>query len=460
LIENVNSQPIERNSNQTTVKSQGKENNISVSIMSGHEDLDDMVIESDEEVEDDDEDDDDSDDEDDDMDMVHALNQHQMVLGSSQPNPQGAQSSQAAAAIVGARNAINSNNGVNNNNNNNNNGGGGGATGAAGRPRTQRQNSGAEEDSAIEKRKAIQAIMRDPSLTQAQRALQIQNLMSGGRTCVATRPSALPAEPEQAVSCVHYERECNIIAPCCGGTFGCRVCHDELTKAGCGPMNRFLIRQVVCKHCNTVQNTSNACINCGITFGEYHCAKCNLWMSRSKRPFHCDECGFCRVGGRESFRHCKECCMCISVKVFSSHNCFKDKYKNNCPVCREDMFSSRQSPQDLPCGHAIHAHCFRKLASFDYRCPICKKTVVAPQSMAAAWDARANDIAAQPMPPDLQRSVTIMCNDCEVKSPNRSWHFLGVQCPACHSFNTVVDQMASAAPVVGVEGQQPTQPGT
>jgi len=45
----------------------------------------------------------------------------------------------------------------------------------------------------------------------------------------------------------------------------------------------------------------------------------------------------------------------------------KDKYRNNCPVCREDMFSSRQSPQDLPCGHAIHAHCFRNLAGFDYR---------------------------------------------------------------------------------------------
>ena len=59
-------------------------------------------------------------------------------------------------------------------------------------------------------------------------------------------------------------------------------------------------------------------------------------------------------------------------------------FRNNCPVCREDMFSSRQSPQDLPCGHAIHAHCFRKLAGFDYRCPICKKTVVSQQSMAAA----------------------------------------------------------------------------
>lgn len=138
--------------------------------------------------------------------------------------------------------------------------------------------------------------------------------------------------------------------------------------------------------------------------------------------------------------------MCISVAVFETHQCFKDKYKNNCPVCREDMFSSRQSPQDLPCGHAIHAHCFRKLAGFDYRCPICKKTVVSQQSMAAAWEARARDIAEHPMPSDLQRVVDIMCNDCETKSPNLQWHFLGIQCPQCSSFNTVVEQVLSSGP--------------
>jgi len=189
---------------------------------------------------------------------------------------------------------------------------------------------------------------------------------------------------------------------------------------------------------------SNQCINCKASFGEYHCSICNLWMSQSKKPFHCSKCGFCRVGGADAFRHCDECCMCISIGVYADHQCFKDKYKNNCPVCREDMFSSRQSPQDLPCGHAIHAHCFRKLAGFDYRCPICKKTVVSPQSMAAAWDARARDIAEHPMPADLQRVVDIMCNDCETKSHGLNWHFLGIQCPNCNSFNTVVEQVLSS----------------
>lgn len=300
-----------------------------------------------------------------------------------------------------------------------------------------------EEDGAIARRRAIQAIMRDNTISDQEKRMRIQSLMSGGRTEVAPPPAPVLPAPEGNSACVHYERNCNIVAPCCNIVYGCRICHDELSPSGHSPMNRFLVREVVCKLCGTRQAASNQCISCHSLFGEYHCNLCNLWMSLSKKPFHCTQCGFCRVGGVDAFRHCNECCMCISVSVFDTHQCFKDKYKNNCPVCREDMFSSRQSPQDLPCGHAIHAHCFRKLAGFDYRCPICKKTVVSQQSMAAAWEARARDIAEHPMPGDLQRIVDIMCNDCEMKSHRRNWHFLGIQCPNCNSFNTVVEQVLS-----------------
>mmetsp|Transcript_16028 Transcript_16028/g.33520 ORF Transcript_16028/g.33520 Transcript_16028/m.33520 type:complete len:449 (+) Transcript_16028:38-1384(+) len=333
----------------------------------------------------------------------------------------------------------------------------------------------AAADSASEKRKTIQAIMRDASLTDLERRLRIQRLMDGssqfaaggksgatsGRAAslLGTTAGSLSLLPisaststhaasgsktagddgDEVVACVHYERKCNIVAPCCGGIFGCRVCHDEINSA-CGPMDRFAIKEIVCKECRTRQSSkTNTCCSCGITFAEYHCLKCNIWMASNKRPFHCDECGFCRVGGSDNFRHCSQCCMCISVTVYETHNCMRDKYKNNCPVCREDMFSSRQPPQDLPCGHAIHAHCFRNLAAFDYRCPICKKTVVSRNSMSAAWQARARDIEMQPMPEDLARIVNIHCNDCETKSAHCSWHFLGVQCPGCRSFNTVVE---------------------
>lgn len=109
-----------------------------------------------------------------------------------------------------------------------------------------------EEDAAIVRRRAIQSIMRDTTITEEARRMQIQNLMSGGRTEVAA--PAAPVIPEQeSNTCVHYERNCNIVAPCCDRIFGCRVCHDEISASGHPPMNRFLIEHVVCKKCNTRQ---------------------------------------------------------------------------------------------------------------------------------------------------------------------------------------------------------------
>lgn len=75
--------------------------------------------------------------------------------------------------------------------------------------------------------------------------------------------------------------------------------------------------------------------------------------------------------------------------------------------------------------------------------------------MAAAWEARARDIAEHPMPGDLQRVVDIMCNDCETKSHRRNWHFLGIQCPTCNSFNTVVEQVLSSGPQSGDTNNNP-----
>ncbi len=86
---------------------------------------------------------------------------------------------------------------------------------------------------------------------------------------------------------------------------------------------------------------SNKCSHCGVKFGEYHCEICNLWMSANEAPYHCKDCGFCRVGGRDQYRHCHQCGMCIDVDVFDDHNCQSGKYMANCPVCYEDLFSSR-----------------------------------------------------------------------------------------------------------------------
>lgn len=88
----------------------------------------------------------------------------------------------------------------------------------------------------------------------------------------------------------------------------------------------------------------------------------------------------------------------------------------------------------MACGHSIHWHCFEILRNHDPRCPICKKTT---EDMHEEWANQARDIADQPLPPDQTKCVDITCNDCESKEENRRWHYFGVQCTSCGSFNTV-----------------------
>lgn len=295
-------------------------------------------------------------------------------------------------------------------------------------------------------------------------------------------------------ACSHYERNCTIVSPCCGLAFGCRICHDECPvlpmpfakrpqRSGGGidddqqsqqpvrihwadadaakrkqekrpslplgfdevethhQIDRFAIAEIICRLCYVRQSSkTNFCKSCHAQFGAYHCNICNLWMSDDESPYHCEQCGFCRVGGRENFRHCSDCGMCIDTLLFDDHNCKAGKYMSNCPVCQEDLFSSRDASHEMPCGHAIHWHCFKELTTYDTRCPVCKKTAETPEHMAPTWQAMAMGIALQPVPPELARVVTIICNDCEERDADRRWHFLGVRCFNCLSFNTSVER--------------------
>ena len=47
-------------------------------------------------------------------------------------------------------------------------------------------------------------------------------------TSIFNNPAQISRLMEQCrPKCSHYERNCTIVAPCCGLAFGCRICHDE-----------------------------------------------------------------------------------------------------------------------------------------------------------------------------------------------------------------------------------------
>ena len=115
---------------------------------------------------------------------------------------------------------------------------------------------------------------------------------------------------------------------------------------------------------------------------------------------------------------------------------------SNCPICQEDLFSSRSATHEMPCGHTIHWHCYQEYSKHDSRCPVCKKTSESPEHMSQTWSAIALSIAMQPVPVELAKVVDIKCNDCERECENLRWHFLGIQCRHCNSFNTSIEKIS------------------
>jgi len=63
--------------------------------------------------------------------------------------------------------------------------------------------------------------------------------------------------------------------------------------------------------------------------------------------------------------------------------------------------------------------------------------------MKSVWKEIKNNIQNQPVPPELAQVVDITCVDCEESDTNLGWHFLGVQCRKCSSFNTAVDRIVA-----------------
>lgn len=241
--------------------------------------------------------------------------------------------------------------------------------------------------------------------------------------------------------CSHYRRRCQIRAPCCNEIFDCRHCHNEAKNSICIDQNlrhdipRHLIEKVICSLCHTEQEVQQVCRNCGVCMGRYYCGTCKLYDDDiSKQQYHCDGCGICRIGGLENFFHCYKCGCCYSVLLKSSHSCVERAMHQDCPICFEYLFESRNDVIAMLCGHTIHRTCLEEMQEHcRYACPICSKSVC---DMSKVWETHDSEIAATPMPPHYEdKMVSILCNDCGSNSEVK-YHVVGQKCPDCKSFNT------------------------
>uniref|UniRef100_A0A8C3J7R8 Ring finger and CHY zinc finger domain containing 1 n=1 Tax=Calidris pygmaea TaxID=425635 RepID=A0A8C3J7R8_9CHAR len=131
-----------------------------------------------------------------------------------------------------------------------------------------------------------------------------------------------------------------------------------------------------------------------------------------------------RIGPKEDFFHCSKCNLCLSLSLRGKHKCIENVSRQDCPICLEDIHTSRVGAHVLPCGHLLHR---------GYRCPLCMHSAL---DMTRYWRQMDDEVALTPMPTEYQNvTVKILCNDCNARSTVQ-FHLLGMKCKNCESYNT------------------------
>ena len=61
----------------------------------------------------------------------------------------------------------------------------------------------------------------------------------------------------EKIVCIHYNRGCSFVSPCCEKVYPCRHCHDEVEDIinikKPHKIDRFNIKKIICNKCDTKQ---------------------------------------------------------------------------------------------------------------------------------------------------------------------------------------------------------------
>ncbi|KAK4202635.1 hypothetical protein QBC40DRAFT_168966 [Triangularia verruculosa] len=249
-------------------------------------------------------------------------------------------------------------------------------------------------------------------------------------------PASDDPNEKQHLGCRHYRRNVKLQCATCERWYTCRMCHDAVEDH---VLPRQQTKHMLCMLCGCAQKASDTCVRCGESAANYYCGICKLWNDDPNKPiYHCSDCGLCRVGqglGKD-FYHCKKCMACISIN--SEHKCIERSIDCDCPICGDYLFNSMKTVVFMQCGHSIHKRCFEMHMETSYRCPICSKSCVNMETQFRNFDLA---ILSQPMPPEyVDARAIISCNDCSAKSQT-AYHWLGLKCSLCNSYNTIQRQL-------------------
>lgn len=342
-----------------------------------------------------------------------------------------------------------------------------------------------------EKRESIKKIKLDQNLTEKEKNIHIQKLFSSNYL------DKIQSVSNFSTKCSHYEKKCYAFKfTCCNLIDPCKRCHME--RNTCKPEDIKVIG-IKCCECEMEQELSNCCKQCCVQFAPSHCVTCQIWTSKqihhcvdcgicrvgnANTLYHCVKCGLCyNKLESEDENSIHKCINKTNVKITDEQ----------CVVCAESIFNYQSESFYLNCLHIIHTKCFNEyISQGKYNCPHCKKSIC---DLTAQWNLireqiklypvpnemipiELNDIVDTPFGKFLVKKINIVnenkmfegefidflknshkkikfkpygilnyqmvkknlykqihCNDCEKKSLT-PFHFYGLECLECGSFNT------------------------
>lgn len=146
----------------------------------------------------------------------------------------------------------------------------------------------------------------------------------------------------------------------------------------------------------------------------------------------------CRRGKQAENTHCDNCGYCMATSVFAKHQCREKTIDSNCPVCLENLRYSTKYYYALKCGHLIHLECCEAyVQSGNVNCPVCGRSFHKMGQNEKNMIEEAINLTRDQIPQELRdKKVSIICHECMHKTHEVPFHFYGLKCGGCGSYNT------------------------
>ena len=268
------------------------------------------------------------------------------------------------------------------------------------------------------------------------------------------------------IECTHFVSDVKIYSDKTGLWYSCKNCYLSSTETSTSSVdNVSSLTHLQCGKCLFVDTIAkDTCLNCENKFAEFCCLKCRIFEDNDENDiYHCPYCKECKLGEGLGidYKHCFDCNCCMPLEMFHnqevSHKCIKNNLSSDCPICGVKLNEHHHSNNNknshsfdslvdnwrvqflIPCNHAIHETCLKLyLDNGQYKCPICQISIVDMEINFKLLDEEIQNCAL-PSPYNTWRCV-YKCNDCDTRGIT-SYHFLGIKCRSCYSFNTILLQV-------------------